>query len=219
MDSLSKGTFFLHAADCADSARVWRPFRRLVLETSGLAEAFLEQALRAHAVAATIDAVIGGATLDRFPEATAQAACADRLVLTKTDLATPSPQLLDRFAALNPTARADDAATVAPASLLFAVCRARVRVRGWWQRRSTRTAFAPLCWCYGGPCHGWNSPWRLADWHLSAARKGRSPIVRQGRQRSMLYSTLYPPRWLDSWPDADPRSRRGNSGIIVQDRQ
>jgi hypothetical protein len=35
----------------------------------------------------------------------------------------------------------------------------------------------------------------------------------------MLYSTLYPPRWLDSWPDADPRSRRGNSGIIVQDRQ
>ena len=79
------------------------PFQRLVLETSGLAEpspilytlsadAFLEQALQVHAVVATIDSVAGAATLDRFPEATAQAACADRLLLTKTDLATPRPR-------------------------------------------------------------------------------------------------------------------------------
>ena len=57
-----------------------------------------------RAAVATIDTVAGAATLDRFPEATAQAACADRLVLTKTDLATPSPQSLDLLAALNPTA-------------------------------------------------------------------------------------------------------------------
>ena len=66
------------------------PFQRLALETSGLAEpspilytlsadAFLEQSLRVHTVVAAIDCVTGATTLDRFPEATAQAACADRL--------------------------------------------------------------------------------------------------------------------------------------------
>src|SRR4051794_7321236 len=71
------------------------------------------------AVVATIDAVVGAATLDRFPEATAQAACADRLVLTKSDLVSPSPSLLGRLAALNPGARIVDAASVVPATLLF----------------------------------------------------------------------------------------------------
>ena len=56
---------------------------------------------------------------DQIPEATAQATCADRLMLTEADLAKPSPQLLDRLAALNPAARIDDAAAVAPTSLMF----------------------------------------------------------------------------------------------------
>jgi hypothetical protein len=40
------------------------------------ADALLERALEVHAVVATIDAIIGAATLDRLREATAQAACA-----------------------------------------------------------------------------------------------------------------------------------------------
>ena len=40
----------------------------------------------------TVDAVNGAATLDRQPEAVKQAAVADRLLLTKTDLAEPEPR-------------------------------------------------------------------------------------------------------------------------------
>src|SRR6476620_4444977 len=106
------------------------PFQRLALETSGLAEpspilytlsadAFLEQSLRVCAVVATIDCITGTTTLDRFPEATAQAACADRLLLTKTDLAAPTDALLQRLAALNPAASISDAASVRPENVLF----------------------------------------------------------------------------------------------------
>ena len=54
----------------------------------------------------TVDAVNGAGTLDRQPEAVKQAAVADRLLLTKTDLAEPAPRqaLEARLAALNPSA-------------------------------------------------------------------------------------------------------------------
>jgi len=50
-----------------------------------------------------VDAVHGAATLDRYPEAGQQVALADRLLLTKPDLA-DGPALRDRLAALNPGA-------------------------------------------------------------------------------------------------------------------
>ena len=156
------------------------PFRRLVLETSGLAEpspilytlsadAFLERALRCDAVVATIDTVAGAATLDRFPEATAQAACADRLLLTKTDLAAPSPLLLQRLGALNPTARIDDAATRLPAALLFGGVKAAARPRFVATTVHAHGIRAVVC-CCAGRCRGWIFPWRWAGWRTSAAR-------------------------------------------------
>ena len=116
------------------------PFQRLALETSGLAEpspilytlsadAFLEQSLRVNTIVAAIDCVTGATTLDRFPEATAQAACADRLLLTKTDLAPPSDDLLQRLAALNPAASISDAAKVMPDTVLFGDLHWRLRER------------------------------------------------------------------------------------------
>src|SRR6188508_2077890 len=73
------------------------PFRRIALETSGLADpaptlytlsadAFLEASLRLDRVVTTVDAMLGPATLERYPEAVAQAAVADLLVVTKSDL-------------------------------------------------------------------------------------------------------------------------------------
>ena len=61
------------------------PFRRIALETSGLADpapilytlsadAFLEASLRLDRVVTTIDTIAGPSTLERYPEATAQAA-------------------------------------------------------------------------------------------------------------------------------------------------
>jgi G3E family GTPase len=76
------------------------PFRRVVVETTGLADpAPLVQMLlnnpllcrfvRLDAVIATVDAVFGSRQLGEHPESVKQAVMADRLVITKTDLAMP----------------------------------------------------------------------------------------------------------------------------------
>ena len=72
-------------------------FERIVIETTGLADPVpILQALmtdtalagdiEVDGVVTTVDAVTGAATLDRHPEAVKQAAIADRIVLTKTDM-------------------------------------------------------------------------------------------------------------------------------------
>jgi G3E family GTPase len=73
-------------------------FRRVVIETSGLAdpapitytllsEAVLRHHFRLSGIVTTVDAVNGADQLDRFPESVKQVAMADRLVITKSDLA------------------------------------------------------------------------------------------------------------------------------------
>src|SRR5947208_3044093 len=87
------------------------PFRRVVVETTGVAdpapivytllsEPVVKHHFELERVIATVDAVHGL----RAPESVAQAAAADRLVVTKGDLASPGP-LEKRLSALNPTAR------------------------------------------------------------------------------------------------------------------
>jgi G3E family GTPase len=93
-------------------------FGRVVIETSGLADpapiihtlmsdVFLSARYRLDGVICTVDAVNGAASLDRQRESVKQAAMADRLLLTKTDLADAGTvaALRQRLAALNPTAR------------------------------------------------------------------------------------------------------------------
>jgi G3E family GTPase len=92
-----------------------RAFDRLVIETTGLADpAPVIQALmtfpvarryRLRQVVTTVDAVHGLSTLDRHPEALKQAAVADEIVMTKTELAGDSVgALAKRLHALNPGA-------------------------------------------------------------------------------------------------------------------
>ena len=91
------------------------PFARVVVETTGLADpAPLVQAvdtnpLLAHfcrlgGVLATVDVVHAAGQLERQWEARKQVALADRLLLTKTDLAAPPTGLAGSLSALNPTA-------------------------------------------------------------------------------------------------------------------
>jgi G3E family GTPase len=92
-------------------------FDRVVIETTGLADpAPILQALmtdpivtsqfRLDGVIATVDMVAGQATLDRHIEAVKQAALADRIVLTKTDLAEEREcrAMERRLRAINPAA-------------------------------------------------------------------------------------------------------------------
>ena len=89
-----------------------RRFRRIAIETTGLADPapilftlgtdpMLDHRLRLGAVVTLIDAVQGAETLERFAEAARQAALADVLVITKTDLAPLGPELLLRLDLIN----------------------------------------------------------------------------------------------------------------------
>ena len=110
-------------------------FERLVIETTGLADPApvlqsimadrqLERWYRLDGVVTLIDAVNGMDTLDRHLEALKQAAVADRLVITKTDVASPDDvnTLKAKLVELNPAARIVEAdhGDVAPELLLDA---------------------------------------------------------------------------------------------------
>jgi len=98
-------------------------FRRVLLETTGLADPapvlhtamahpYLLLRYRLDGVVTVVDAVNGETTLDQHAEAVKQAAVADRIVLTKTDLADAGQRerILTRLLALNPAASILDAA-------------------------------------------------------------------------------------------------------------
>ena len=87
---------------------------RIVIETTGLADPVpilatlmtdpvAASAYRLDGIVTVVDAVNGMAHLDAQEEAVRQVAVADRIVISKTDLADPAP-LRDRLQALNPGA-------------------------------------------------------------------------------------------------------------------
>jgi G3E family GTPase len=93
------------------------PFRHLIIETTGLADPVpvlqtivadeeLGRVYRLHDVVTLVDAVHGESQLDSHPESVKQAAVADALLITKSDLA--SGEVLDALSArlkrLNPGA-------------------------------------------------------------------------------------------------------------------
>ena len=97
------------------------PVRRVVIETTGLADPasvlhvvmtqpFLLEHYRLDGVVTAVDAVNGMAALDAHAEAVRQVAVADRIVLTKSDLAADTGEIRARLARLNPGAEILDAA-------------------------------------------------------------------------------------------------------------
>ena len=92
-----------------------RPFSRLLIETTGLADPVpvlqalitfpVSRVYRLSRVITVVDAVQGLPTLERHPEALKQVAVADDLVLSKTDLDTPQLEALQaRLRQINPGA-------------------------------------------------------------------------------------------------------------------
>jgi G3E family GTPase len=94
-----------------------RSFRRIVIETTGLADPapilytlgadpMLDERLSLARVVTLVDTMNGAASLARYSEAARQIAVADAIVVSKTDLAPLSPELKEDLARLNPDAEA-----------------------------------------------------------------------------------------------------------------
>jgi G3E family GTPase len=93
------------------------PFERIIIETTGIADPapiletllrdrYVSARMRMDGVVTTVDAVLADGQLDEHPEALRQIAVADRLLLTKTDLADNEAVagLRQRLHSLNPAA-------------------------------------------------------------------------------------------------------------------
>ncbi len=204
------------------------PFRRVVVETSGLAEpapilytlaadARLERALRLDTVVTVVDGIAGAATLERFGEATAQVVVADRLLVSKTDLAPLSASLQQGLAALNPTAELAEAAGMDAPSLLFRGAAAPARTL--WRRPFAAAAHSHGI---GTLAVALRRPMSRLDFARALgglARERGEDLLRvkgivafadrPGGPAAIhaVQHTLYPPDWLPDWPDEDHSSR------------
>jgi G3E family GTPase len=194
-------------------------FRRVVVETTGVADPapivytlLSEPVVRHHFelehVITTVDAVNGL----REPESLRQAAAADRLVVTKTDLA-PASALEGRLAELNPVADILHASfgDVDP-SELFGAGERRLRelepgdhAAHDGVRAHSLVFEEPLDWTAFGV---WLTMLLAARGSEVLRVKGLldvggpGPLLLNGVQH-----VVHPPEHLDAWPDADRRSR------------
>jgi G3E family GTPase len=223
-------------------------FERVIIETTGIADPapvldnllhdnWVRARFRLDGVVTTVDALFGMGQLDEHFEAVKQVAVADRLLLTKTDLAPAATvaTLRERLATLNPAADIVtvthgelDPATIQNLGLWNAETRSLEVTRWLKPQRYQPAAASPL----GG------KP-QLHDARIAAFSVVLdAPLDRYGLQSalSMLTSfraenllrfkalvnlagedkplvlhgvqhVLYPEVTLDAWPDADHRSR------------
>jgi len=203
-----------------------RRFRRIIIETTGLADPapimftlgtdpMLDHRLRLAAVVTLVDAVQGAETLDRFAEAARQTALADMLVITKTDLAPLGPGLVRRLDLINDRAKRVLAADAPDAVLFGAAPRATVPVipaepvaahtHGIdafglvLEGEVSRLDFARAL---GGLARERGNDLLRVKGIVQFADRPEHPAVVQAAQHAM-----FAPEWLDDWPDGDRRSR------------
>jgi G3E family GTPase len=203
-------------------------FRRVVIETSGLADPgpilrtfATDRALggecHVDSVIAVADAVNGLATLDQFPEARQQAMLADTIVVSKIDLAGQAAcdALVARLRALNPRARIVTAAAGRADPSVFTAAQAdpvfQAEAIGEAAHSDGITSFT-LTWDRPLP---WAMVARAMD-TLLALRGGdilrakgllaiegcAGPVVVQ-----FVQHLAHPPAELQAWPDANRTSR------------
>jgi len=205
---------------------------RVVIETTGLADPapilytiFTDPVLQHHfsvdLVLTTVDAVNGDLHLDRNHESLKQAAAADKIVVTKTDIAEPSTvqSLLSRLATINPSARILEAAfgEVAVDELLSPgdaraptgpelILPGPDDLHDVGDTHSVSVTFdRPIDWTAFGIwfsmlLHARGEDVLRVKGFLDVG--GAGPVVLNGMQH-----IIHPPEHLDGWPDEDRRSR------------
>ncbi|MBM3383609.1 MAG: GTP-binding protein [Betaproteobacteria bacterium] len=206
-------------------------FERIVVETTGLADpAPILQALmrdrelagelRLESVIATVDCTAGDATLDAHPESVKQAALADRLVLTKADLADPGA-LAERLRRLNPSAPQLVAQHgEIDANLLFGFS-----VHEHWdlplhaQHFHSITETQTFCLRRSRPLHAVTLALflQVLAEHCGARLlrlKGLVDVVESPGRPAVIHGVqhvFHPPAFLDAWPDDD----RGTRMVVI----
>jgi G3E family GTPase len=205
-------------------ARGAAAFDRIVVETTGLADPApilqalmtdreIADALRLESVIATVDCAAGGATLDAHPESVKQAALADRIVLTKTDLA-DSSALAERLRRLNPSAPQLTAlhGAVDPSLLFNGATYKRVFDNPASHADSGVTTF---CLRRSEPLHAVTLSLflQVLAEHCGAKLlrlKGLVDVAESPGRPALIHGVqhvFHPPAWLDSWPDDDRSTR------------
>ncbi|MFZ2006181.1 MAG: GTP-binding protein [Stellaceae bacterium] len=225
-----------------------RPFHRIVIETSGLADpapilytlgadAMLDARLSLGRVVTVVDAETGAATLARFAEAARQAALADAIVISKTDLAPVSDELDAALAALNSNAERLLGREVSdPGSVLFHPHPNLPPLAGEGERRRLSS---PSPACGGGSGRGFSKEAIHTHGIDSFTMILREPVMRLDFAKALgalagacgsdllrvkgivafadrdgqpalvqaAQHTMFAPEWLAGWPDEDRRSR------------
>jgi G3E family GTPase len=213
----------------ADRARGAVPsFERVIIETSGLADPgpvlqtfatdrALGREFHLQALVTVVDAVSGAANIDRMPEARKQVALADRIILTKSDLADTAAlrRLRVQIAALSaaPLAIAENGA-IEPVFLLDEppAPQRRFDLGGAAHTHAHGLdSFAlifdePIPWACYEQAMAALTALRGADLlrvkGLLAVAECRGPVVVHAVQH-----LAHSPVELEDWPDADRRSR------------
>jgi G3E family GTPase len=206
-------------------ARGTAAFDRIVVETTGLADPApilqalmtdreIADALRLESVIATVDCAAGDATLDSHPEAVKQAALADRIVLTKTDLADPAASgLAERVRRINPSAPQLVALHGAvDASLLFNSSSYEPRL---YESHAHSDEVTTFCLRRSTPLHAVTLSLflQLLAEHCGARLlrlKGLVDVVESPGRPAVIHGVqhvFHPPAWLEAWPDDDRTTR------------
>jgi G3E family GTPase len=202
-------------------------FERVVIETSGLADPgpvlqtfatdrALGREFHLQALVSVVDAVGGEGNLERMPEAKKQVALADRIVVTKTDLAdaAQTQRLVERIASLSsaPVGTAIDG-EIEPSFLLDEPLSSRRSVSLGESHEHTHglCSFSlifekPLAWASFEQTMklltALRGPDLLRVKGLVAVEECRGPVVVH-----FVQHVAHPPVELEDWPDGDRRSR------------
>jgi G3E family GTPase len=224
------------------------PFERVLLETTGLADPapilqlllntpMISHDYRVDGVVTTVDALNGARQLDEHKEAVRQAAVADRLLISKTDLAdaSTSARLRARLEDLNPGAQLYEVVQgdIDPALLFdagpFDAAGKGENVRQWLSADAHEHAhhhdhdhdrsrhdehIGSFCLTFDEPID-WErfNRWLMgvrAVWADRLLRvKGVLNVVGESQPLVIhgVHRTFHPPTLLARWPDNDRRSR------------
>ncbi len=204
-------------------------YDRVLIETSGLADPapilqalMIDRALCATHVVDTmvtvVDPVHGDHSLRHFPEARRQAALADCLLWSKTDLASPAESLLQQLDALNPLAARGET-RYAPPSALFAGGDAMARAARLDKTGSPSASHAQGIGTQGVRRARPLPALALTLWLQALAEhcgerllrmKGLVSIAEMPGQPAIVHGVRHvfaPPEFLPRWPSADTETR------------